>query len=228
MQAWRLIRDSFASVDTVGGNGLEVVGSRKDNPFFGVDIPDNFTTTEHPKYAFSFTMEVLFSEGDNPRVGDARPEAMDIALKTATRPQPTITYTDANFYNMRTKVATSIDWGTITVVMYDDAANRANDLYTRYINSISPIANLDFVDGVDPFGATSSVGPLNRRLGLIKLIKVYQYYTLRGKEYRNVFTYFNPKISNVMYDDLAMDGEVSTISMSFTCDGVNVQTEVAD
>jgi len=158
-----------------------------------------------------------------------------IPLKTATRPNPTFNMTDVNFYNFRTKVKTSVDPGTITVVMYDDANGLVHDLYRTYMRAASPAHNIDnirqLVDNPSavPFGGMSSLAGLpNNANGIIKRISVYHYYVVGGQTWRTEYMYANPKVQTFELDDLDMTtSDVTTISMTFAHDGVGTQDEPA-
>lgn len=226
MQYWRLIKE-VATLQTPPDPNVD--------PTWGKQIPDDFLAADHPKLTFNFTMEIAYYTSTP--VGNADPELMNLALKTATRPQPTITYQDVNFYNYRTKVATKTDYGTTTVTFYDDGSNKALNIYRYYLNSISPISNSSEImnDAGVPFGSTSSIGPLSVGMGLIKNIKIFHYYRgvinagSRVSDNRIVYSYLNPKITNFIMDDLSMmQSEASTVAMTFAYDAVNITQETLD
>jgi len=202
------------------------------------NLPDDFSGVEAPKLNFSFTVGIELSEAIATNIGgkqvkktailgSERPEEMVFAVQRATRPSPTVNYTDANYYNHRTKVATSVDYGTTTITFFDDSANRAHDIYSTYLTRISPISRVqrlgDLTDSPksDPFGQWSTLGPLDREQGFIKAINLYHYYRFHGAEYRKTYTYINPKIVNFVLDDLDMTtSAASTVQLSFNCDGM--------
>ena len=153
-----------------------------------------------PKLKFNYTVQFNFNatitallqksnggRSSDPRMGSIYMDKMEFQVKTASRPNPTVVYQDANFYNYRTKVATKVDYGTCTITFYDDVQNWAHDIYRLYLQSISPIANVqspvyapDF-DGTAVSGSTldgspnvSSLGPLTngQESGLINSIIV--------------------------------------------------------
>lgn len=149
-------------------------------------------------------------------------------LKAATRPNVSVNYEDANYYGYRTKVATRISYGTVSLTFYEDSINRANDLVWRYINTISPISRHDSAGtsfSTEPEGK-QTVGPLaiNAQDGIFKSMKVHHYYPISNGYGHTVYTYLNPKLETVQYDDLDMSvSEASTLTLVFVYDGVNVQ-----
>lgn len=207
-----------------------------------------------PKSPFMFTMVVgirTTSLGDGiEQIGafeaDRGSESLteiQYSLKSATRPAPTFEFQDVNYYNYRTKVQTKIDYGTFTVVMYDDQSDKANDLFVNYLKSVSPIANLpgSFSDNLgkdelDDFslssgGASSNfstTGDLFSERGHLAYIKIYHYYyknvSGRLEPETIVYEYLNPKVTTVQYSDLSMsDSEASTISLTFNFDSVHIR-----
>ncbi len=87
----------------------------------------------------------VFSKNTSPSPLEGSEEMgkIEFALKTATRPQPTVNFVDVNFYNYRTKIATKMEYGQLTITLYDDIRNRAHDIFDLYLKSVSPIANVD-------------------------------------------------------------------------------------
>lgn len=223
---------------------------------------DDFAGSDHPKYKFNYTLSFdfrntiktgIFNSANS--IGDAiASTGSDImagvafGLKTASRPNPSVIYQDVNFYNYRTKVATKVDFGTITVVFYDDVNNRVHDIFAAYLKSISPIANIangDIATDFDFLGTSPEVFAVdvssltaldnNEKAGLIKSLTITQHLPLQyqtinnseGNTIQNVihpavqYIFFNPKILNMTLDDLDMTAnDVSTASMTFTYDSV--------
>ena len=110
--------------------GMESINSAK--------IPDGMADGEAPKLKFNYTVEIqfrsrIFDNGTTGKLGDEDPYLNKFAIIKATRPQPTINYQKVNFYNFRTNVATNVDYGTVNLVFYDDAANRAHDIFENYM-----------------------------------------------------------------------------------------------
>ena len=121
-----------------------------------------------------------------PASGSENLREVSFALKSATRPNPIINFQDVNFYNYRTKIATKVEYGTVTLTFYDDIRNTAHDIYEAYLKTISPIARVDgspaWVDYFDKIAANpennppnnSSLGalPEDEELGLIRTITI--------------------------------------------------------
>jgi len=113
-------------------------------------IPDDMADGEAPKLKFNFTVEFAFRDND-PEVqndvikhpGYEEPYDNKFAVLKVTRPNPTVNYHKANFYNFRTNVATNVDYGTVNVVFYDDASNRAHDIFDQYFTLLSPVFSWD-------------------------------------------------------------------------------------
>ena len=169
------------------------------------DIADDFGRTQQPKLKFNFTVSIKFREPIRvPNLGNTDDEIMDemtFALKQASRPNPTVSYQDVNYYNYRTKVATRTDFGTMQLTFYDDNQNLGHSLFEKYLKALSPITNLTKADAnlldenvrgaknntfnlnndyaLFSGGASSSVGPLpsgNGRFGLIEDITIRHFY----------------------------------------------------
>ena len=130
------------------------------------DIPDDFGNQDSPKLKFLFT--VTFDFRTSLRLfGGEEFDEVEFGLKQATRPNPTINYQDVNMYNFRTKVATSMDYGSVNFILYDDNKNRAHALYEHYLKHVSPIANIprdnaDVLDRVEQGSQRNEPrGPVN-------------------------------------------------------------------
>lgn len=223
MQRWKMIIDE---------------GQLLDQPVERYDdyIPDlGFTSDAHPKLKFNFIVDLTFrkpfaaedSKEGGMYMGHDVFEEFALPVKTVSRPNVTITYTDINYYNYRTKVATKTEPGTGTIIFYDDADNKVHTLYKAYMNLMSPISNerrsaalLDSPDEI-PFGQMSSLGVMEDAAGIIRTLRVFHYYIVRGNVRRNIYTYINPKIQTFELDDLSMlESDTSTISMTFGYDAV--------
>lgn len=232
MQAWHLIRNKgrfFSLAKDGSGEHTDVEGNDGIEPF----IPDEgFVSSSHPKLAFNFTMEVQFDDAEV--FGHEKPEAMKMAVKSMSRPAPTINYTDVNYYNFRTKVATSIDYGTVNLEYYDDGENEAHRLMKQYLNAVSPVSNqlqvLQDGDGGilrSPFGKFSGIGPLERGLGVLKQIRVYHYYRSYKEIFRTEYIYQNPKVSSFNLGELNMTvNDVTTVGFTFNYDYVYINDYV--
>lgn len=243
MQIWRLIRDKgkfFSIVNTLdnGLNSQEIQGQPERAENVGDDRviqDDGFVGASHPKLAFNFTMEVLFANGET--FGSSKMDDMRLAVKSVSRPAPTITYADVNYYNFRTKVATSIDYGTINVEYYDDGQSDAHRMLKTYLNAVSPVSNVseEYLQtgegGIaeSPFGKYSGIGNLPRILGVIKQIRVYHYFRSLGNSLRTEYVYQNPKVVSFNLGELNMGtNDVTTVGFTFNYDAVYTNDYVLD
>lgn len=219
-------------------------------------IPDAITTTESPKYKFSYTIEFFFSDqfmidGEFPEnlsesdYQGQHPLDNRIPALRVSRPQPTINYEKVNFYNFRTNVAKSVDFGTVNVVMYDDGKNKAFNVFNNYFKVISPITNIDHnsANTLDTLGLnlqtlqggedqdptipintdnrhSASLGPLKgRRHGLIKRIRVTHFYKVDGVEKTIHYDYLNPKIVSAAIDELDhSQSGITLVDLTFNYD----------
>jgi len=210
-------------------------------------IPDGMLSTETPKYNFAFTVQFFYSgklfmlsEEDVQEI-----KHNSFAVTKVSRPQPTINYQKVNFYNFRTNVATSMDYGQVNMTFYDDAKNRAFDIFMEYLKAVSPIANMDhhLANAFDKYGQnfdggySASIGPLDmgangtdgettRRHGLIKRIRLNHFYKLEGVEHVIHYDYMNPKIVTANLSDLDMtQNGVTMVDMTFIYDSVYISQE---
>jgi hypothetical protein len=217
MQNWKLIKDIAPVSDFNRGEAY---------------IPDlGFADNSHPKLKFNFTMLVRYRHPTTGTMTDGS-RSMDgseqFALKSVTRPQSNVVFTDVNYYNYRTKIATKTDPGTMTVVLYDDGRNKSYDFYNRYLQTISPATNKAALAAYEnpmsvPFGQLSSIGALpdGAESGLIKEIRTYHHFFQRGVHLANEYIFANPKIQSMELDELNMsDSDINTITLVFTYDSV--------
>src|SRR5690606_19124328 len=143
----------------------------------------------------------------------------------------------------RYKVATRVDYGTVTVTFYDDNKNSAPRVFEEYLKRVSPIANRKsgnsyyardpLNDGQNVLQAWASLGPLPQSAadGLIRTMRVSHYYhstynDTEGDHSVIHYDYINPKIQQFIWDELDMSqSDVSTISATFVYDSVNITRE---
>lgn len=197
-----------------------------------IAVKDDFVTKNRPKLKFNFTVAFEF-RGDLKNklkrletTNELADEQVNFAIKQVTRPNPTINYQDVNFYNYRTKVATSIDQGTVQLTFYDDTGNVAHDIYEHYIKAISPIANLSKQEADSLYEgqsglfnndtttniyspakhSTSSIGPLpsdsvmGPESGLIKSISLRHWFYSRTVQRDNRYD-INTKSPYIQYTE---------------------------
>lgn len=201
-------------------------------------IPDRMTSTESPKYNFAFTVQFFYSDSLNrlPTDNGQGIKENSFAVTKVSRPQPTFNYQKVNFYNFRTNVATSVDYGQVNIAFYDDPKNRAFNIFVEYLKKMSPIANVyhQGANDLDRYGQnnalsnnvfhSASVGDLGtRRHGLIRRLRVNHFYKLKGEEHIIHYDYLNPKIITASLSDLDMTTNgVTMVDMTFNYDSVYI------
>jgi len=185
-------------------------------------IPDKFTTSESPKYKFLFWTKFKFRTESPTHQGTGNVETNAFAIKQMGRPNPIITYQDANYYGYRTKVATKTDFATFNMSFYDDSANRAHDLFEKYMQAVSPITQIGNANNL--FGS-QTIGelPNDARLGPIEEIELFHGYKGPNK---TTYKFMNPRITNIMLDELDMLGsEVASVNLTFVYDSFHVSRD---
>lgn len=215
MQMWKLTPDMAPLEDS-----------------FGSLVPDRMSTTEAPKLSFLYTVKFFFRQNaPETHLGSDEMSEMAFGAKSATRPNPTFTLVDVNYSNFRTKVQTKVDYGTVSVVFYDDAANKALNIFKHYLNAVSPISNasISSVDSLDTQGqsTSASTGPLtSNRHGVISRLRVSHHYIKSGQPKVIHYDYFNPHAATFNLDELdRTQSNANTISMTFAYDGVKMTEE---
>lgn len=200
-----------------------------DNPDAALQTANTLAGDGAPKLKFLFSVEFAFRDLlDGVDRGSRDLQIIKYDLKSASRPNVTVNYEDANFYNYRTKVATKVNYGTIKLTFYEDSLNTSNSLLWNYIKSISPIASYSAESpstDLEIERQASSLGPLSHPDGPIKWMKLHHHYirsSEKGAEPR-VTTYkcLNPKIESIEMEDLDMtSSDPSTVTITFIIDGV--------
>jgi hypothetical protein len=192
-------------------------------------IADDFAGLQSPKLKFNFTMSITYA-GMSAETGEDDPYEISFGIKQITRPAPNVMYEDVNFYNFMTKVATKVDFGVVTVTLYDDRDNKAHSIFKNYMEAISPITKktrdaaplLDKNGQIDSgsLGALPSEGARN---GVISNLRVNHIIDWNGKTV--IYDFLNPKVQNVTLDELDMtQSDVSTITFTFIYDSYHVET----
>jgi hypothetical protein len=194
---------------------------------------DDFGGVDSPKLKFNFGITFKFSDMIvGAEEGDWDRNTNVFAVKQISRPAPNVLYEDVNYYNHMTKVATKVDFAIVTVTMYDDKNNLAHRIFSKYLESISPITRKEHPSTrsfIHKWGRTvgSNMGPHtdDGRNSPIHAINVYQYL---DKDKMVIYHYLNPKIQNVALDELDMtQSDVNTLTFNFMYDSVYVE-EVGD
>lgn len=210
------------------------------------NIGSDFAGRDIPKYKFLFT--VSFEFGPALLAALKRDDAyfvehMDsndmsknaFACKNVTRPNISVNYADINSYNFRYKVATKTDYGTVTLILYDDNKNKSHKVVSEYLKLISPIANTTSGGQIrDVIQRWASLGPLpqDEAEGLIHKMRVTHHVNANNNDaadgHRYVaYDYINPKIQSINFDELDMGvSDVNTISVTFVYDSVNIVSDI--
>jgi len=187
-------------------------------------IQDKFASNEAPKLKFNFFLKFEFRSINPGRQtsGELNLETNYLPIKTSGRITPVITYKDVNFYGYRSKVATRTDFSVLNVTLYDDTSNRSHSIIEAYMNAVSPLANAGGPER-STLSTLSTIGELDNgsELGVIK--KITLLHVGNGGASRTQYEFFNPKISNIIADELDMTAsEVSLINMAFVYDGYKI------
>lgn len=204
-----------------------------------------------PKSKYMFVVQFEYTEP----YSDLTSLNHAFVVQTTTRPNISINYEDVNMYNYRTKVPTSVMYDMMSMSFYDDELNNAVKFFNTYLHAVSPISNLEFdqkmedTDIYDESGMnfdtlnrsrtvlkngsvlshpySASLGPLvgNETKNIMKRITLFHIY--RGGNYMNVYRFFNPKISNMEFDELdqTTTGDGTRINIQFNYDAVNILTD---
>lgn len=198
--------------------------------FAGFLSDDEFAGHDGPKLKFNFTVSFDFREelvDLDTWAGNDDPFKIGFGVKQITRPNPNVSYEDVNYYNFITKVATKVDFGVITITLYDDKRNRAHNIFSNYFSALSPITNFNNADFAYRSGqrGAANIGALNNqsRDGLIRKIRVNHFYYTYGGDRVLSYDFLNPKIQNVALDELDMtQSDVNTLTFSFIYDSFNI------
>jgi len=191
--------------------------------FRGSWIQDRFAQNESPKLKFNFFIKFDFRSNSPPEqsLGGLNMASNYLAVKTAGRISPIINYKDVNYYGYRTKVATKTDFSVINVSLYDDASQRSHSIIDAYMNAVSPLANAPSADAVR---GLSTIGALENGSALGVIRKITIWHVAIGGNKKTQYQFYNPKITNIMADDLDMTAsDVSLINMAFVYDGYEVK-----
>lgn len=201
-----------------------------------------------PKHKFLFVVSFVFNPGYEELTTVAN--EMAFVVKKSTRPNIRFQTEDVNYYNFRSKYVTKTEFEDMSMTFHDDMQNMALTFYNAYRNSISPITNMgsglngilspetrgmefgqlgaEKVSSVNMSNITSpyaaSSGPLlNNNNTIIRAIRMFHVYD--GGRYMNVFTFHNPRITEMVLDDVDMaDSAGNEVSLKFAYDSVYIET----
>jgi hypothetical protein len=173
------------------------------------------------------------NESTKINLGAPEMELIEYDLKTAGRPNPTINYEEINYYGFRTKVATRAAYGTVQLVFYEDALNRANNLLWLYLNTVSPLTRVSITDVANTNFSTEDVEFMRQTIselpngaadGIFAAMNVHHFYPVESGRGVTRYVYLNPRIESASYDELDMAGsDASTVTIVFNFDGVSVE-----
>ena len=201
-----------------------------------------------PKHKFMFVVSFIF----NPDYANLRDVANEMAfvVKKSTRPNIKFQTEDVNYYNFRSKFVTKTEFEEMSMTFHDDMTNHALDFYNAYRNAISPITNLgenellspesggmDFGElfsntnpdqiFIDNSSYSASSGPLaGNQLTVLQAVRIFHVYD--GGRLMNVFTFRNPRITEMSLDDLDMaESGGSEVNLKFAYDSVYIETSLS-
>lgn len=219
---------------------------------FPKHFASHLAADHQPKYKFLFMVEFVFHpEYQHLMSSEGRLKShFEFVVKNSGRPNVSFEHEEINMYNYWTKVPKRTIYEPITMRFYDDIQNSAGTFYTNYMRAMSPIAN-EGQDGnamlpqhyqersmtrsvisresvPNNLVGGASLGALNGDASNILLeIKLYHLYDWGNL--LNVYHMYNPKITNLVLDDVDMaeSGGGSELEIQFSYDGLFVEPERA-
>lgn len=204
-------------------------------------VGTEFAGRDAPKMKFLFTVSFELGpllRSKNVNLGSDKMAEIQYACKNVTRPNISINYVNVNAYNYRHNVATRTDYGTVNLTLYDDNKNTAHNLVTRYLQAVSPVANMqtdEYPLRNERLQRWASLGPLpvNEYDGLIRYMRVTHHVNINLNDDPDSirwvrYDYMNPKIQNFAYDDLDMSvSDVNTLSLTMVYDSVRITSNIS-
>lgn len=239
---------NFQNVETLARN---IYTPATTTPIQGIDCLSTpyaiDLVSRAPKHKFMFVVEVHFNPAYE-QISKYYPIAFSV--KSATRPTVKFATEDVNYYNFRTKVITRTDFEEVKMVFHDDFLDTAMGFYNSYRNAMSPITNLDqdtvldmesrgmdfnnalvnnaytnIVNSIPANVYSASRGPLvGDAKHVLQWIKLYHIF--ESGNMVNVYTFINPRITDMSLDELnmAVANEGTDMSFSFNYDTVYINT----
>lgn len=175
-----------------------------------------------PKLKHNFTITFAYRAQLSDDTGAISMESCTFPVKQGGRPNPNVDYEKVSYYGYRTDVAKKIDMGTTTIAFYDDAQNKALDLFYNYFTNVSNIIGSD-KPKFEAF-SDSTIANLDGDISLspITYIILTHHYNSQGaslspdkKEYK----FINPKIVSCSNDELDhTQADASSIILTFKYD----------
>lgn len=191
------------------------------------------------KYKFLFFVDITL----NPDAVYEMPSDPRFSLlaQTSTRPSPKFEMDEVNLYGARTGVAKRTRFSEMKMTFLDDQQNKMMDFYTAASRWMSPITNVssfheklqyDFqlnggthVDGQMSYNAKAHRYAVSANstpfLSQVKLYHVYEY----GQKV-NVYTFYQPQITDLNLDDVDMKDDGLSI-LSFNFEYISYSVELA-
>lgn len=198
-----------------------------------------------PKHKFMFIVQFV------PNDAYKSLGALDWAFTAQHSTRPNVKYQteEINFYNFRSKLITKAEFEPMSMKFYDDIRNQSGQFYAAYMKAMSPLANysksnegFDFekqgmeftaangvpITGVDFVNKqfSSSTGALLQGHKTI-FSEIVLYHVFDAGRKVDVFRFYNPRITELSLDELAMDESSPTmLDINFVYDAVYVDSSV--
>jgi hypothetical protein len=190
----------------------------------------------HPKYKNLFVIQFIVQEGSvfdqlKDQGGILKP--VQFIVKRTTRPNITFQTEDANLYNYRTKVVTKTEYQEMDVAFIDDQKNYTTQFFKILLEYFSPASRIPKANGHQwkdtgmKFDADSSasLGILpNNQITIFSEFVLYHVYG--WGQYVNKYHFHNPKITNLVFDDVDMyaTDTGNEVQLKFVYDAVHIET----
>lgn len=182
-----------------------------------------------PKFRYTYIAQInLYGEYQSDI-----PVKCAFLIKKFDKPKTTIEYEEVNFYNFFSQVPKRSKFSNVTMVLHDDIKNESMNFIVSYLRRVCPIFNqeqsmnfeengLEFQNTNSSYGLHTTTSALN----IIHSIKIFDIYN--GSRTMDVYTFNNPKITEVSMDDWEMESlDGREITIDFVYDNWYVDTGVA-
>jgi len=229
--------------NSIGNRGSSGAGGNT-----GGSEPSNYATeliAYAPKYKYLFIVELEWKPSYAQQMKDIQAA---FVIKNSTRPNVNVEYEDINMYNFRTSVPRRVTYQPMTMRFYDDNRNQSMIFWNAYLKAVSPISNMNFPGMFDESGMgfdslnsasaygfsthnySASYGPTNTPTEKNILAQINLYHIYKQGQLRNVYRFYNPKIENLVLDDVDMsDGSNGNeVEITFKYDALNVSTGLGE
>lgn len=181
-----------------------------------------------PKYRYAYIVQItMYGEYQSDI-----PVKCAFLIKKFDKPKTTIEYEEVNFYNFFSQVPKRTKFGNVSMTLHDDIKSESMNFIVSYLRRICPIFNQEHSMNFEEHGmafnvANSSYGlhTTTDSLNIIQSIKVFDIFN--GNRTMDVYTFNNPKITEVSFDDWEMESvEARTITVDFVYDNWYVDVGV--